>query len=263
MKFDEININTREGLLLNFAIGKLMQTDGYKDKTPDEIFNVLEELRKKEQNRDPMIFPVELFTTFGIFNATIVADEAEYAASQAVANTSKTLFTGEDGSLLRIAKPEALLGLKVHPASGPADTEDAPEPFTPLTAPYNKIMAWDSEKVEYLGNKYQASFLTARVSAGHYFTVYVLNWKLQNGKGQISAASESGQKSIVHDWINTFYVPETWYHYTIIPHGDIADEEEAIAYLKDYVSETAPERKPTDKNAKAFQGWREKPKGAE
>jgi len=52
---------------------------------------------------------------------------------------------------------------------------------------------------------------------------------------------------------------ETYNSFTVVvPPAQLPDYEEALEYLKDYVEETTPAYEPIDKNAKAWQGWKER-----
>ena len=223
----------------------------------------MEEVNKTKEELIEEMYEATLYTTFGEFQAYAPASSHKEASDDVLENIKKGMIL-KDGDLLMVGQG-TFLGIKVHKLEPVARVTDdvitEEESPNPLTAKYGDVIAWDDEAINYLCADYNATFLTLRLARDTYDRVFIMLYKLKTKALKTTAsASATGQANIIREWISRFYVATTWSYSTVIPHGDIDDEAEAIEYLKDYVKETEGQRRPTNPTGKAFYDWRPEPK---
>jgi hypothetical protein len=103
--------------------------------------------------------------------------------------------------------------------------------------------------INYLGQKVDLE-VAEYIEAG--VTTYVLPYKV----GGVPAASMLSQKSL--EMVGKLYCQDKPFssYEIVLPHGPIADDQEALAFVKDYAEETAAGKekllKDTDKTARGF-----------
>lgn len=208
------------------------------------------------------MYKVEIITVVGIFTATTpeevnreidITGAGDYIAGLAENGAYVEL---DDLSVVRFKDPSVIKAYRVIDDPGvslPAREEQtgaAPEPLPkPWQGATGNIHTW-KEKVNYTGTQYNIVVLsTWDADSRAFFLLFTIN-----GAAARDMISDSGQAKMLAAWLEQNYQYKGQYE-VVVPHGTVYDQDEAEAYLKDYVRETAPEYKPKEKTGKAWQGW--------